>query len=210
MVLSSHWGDMNQPQSTSQKVARQFGRMSVYTAPAVEPVLVADMKTFLRVDGSEDDTLITNLIASARWEVEKYLRRALISQTLEFTMDSVPLQDFIELPYQPLVSVTSVTTYNTANTGAVFANTNYQVDTVGGRIYLNDGCSWPTALRIRNAFVVRYAAGYGAAGTNVPSAIVDAIRRLVALWYEHRGDVEFEQGVPAGVQAMLRPFKVMG
>jgi len=51
------------------------------TAPAVEPVALADMKAFLRVETADDDDVITVLIVGSRIHVEAQTRRALITQS---------------------------------------------------------------------------------------------------------------------------------
>jgi len=60
------------------------------TAPASEPVTLADAKTHLRVDINDDDALITALIVSARQQAEQICRRAFISQQWVVTMDRFP------------------------------------------------------------------------------------------------------------------------
>ena len=51
------------------------------TAPAAEPLSLADAKVFLRVEHDADDAIITSLIASARNHVEALTCCGLITQT---------------------------------------------------------------------------------------------------------------------------------
>ncbi len=44
--------------------------MILLTGPSLEPVTLAEMKLWLKIDGSEDDNVINALIVSARLSVE--------------------------------------------------------------------------------------------------------------------------------------------
>lgn len=58
--------------------------------PAGEPITLAEAKLHLRVDFSEDDTLIQALITSARQTAEDITRRAFITQTWKLVLDQFP------------------------------------------------------------------------------------------------------------------------
>src|SRR5579884_3684274 len=63
-------------------------RLLVRTAePASEPVALADAKNYLRVDITNDDTLVTGLITAARAHAEEFMRRSLITQTWKLAYD---------------------------------------------------------------------------------------------------------------------------
>jgi hypothetical protein len=74
------------------------------TAPAVEPVTLAEAKLHLRVDFTDDDTLITMLIGAARVAAENICRRAFVTQKWDLYLDAFPRQNFYGvLPgYAPL------------------------------------------------------------------------------------------------------------
>ena len=58
----------------------------ILTPPTVEPISVAAMKTYLRVDYSDEDSLIGQLISDARQYAEQVTRRALAPQTIRATI----------------------------------------------------------------------------------------------------------------------------
>ena len=60
-----------------------------------KPIAQSVAKTFLKIDISDDDTLVTELIKTARQFCEEYTGRALINQTWKLSLDG-----FIELMYQ--------------------------------------------------------------------------------------------------------------
>lgn len=187
--------------------------LKIYAAPEVEPVSLTEAKLHLRVDITDDDALITMLIQSARETVEAITRRALISQTWDMTLDDWPESDAIEVPLPPLQSVTSITYVDEDGNSATVSASDYSVDTTSdpGRIVLDADASWPSvSLRPANGVTVRFVAGYGAAGSDVPAAIRSAILLLVGHLYENREATSqniFQ--LPMGVDMLLWPFRVI-
>ena len=59
-------------------------------APIAEPLLLADVKTFLKRPDTSDDTFITLLIQSAREYVEGFTGRSLINKGYRQSLDSFP------------------------------------------------------------------------------------------------------------------------
>ena len=97
----------------------------------------------------------------------------------------------LQLPRYPLQTVDTVNTYNEGGTPtAVTVATTFDVDTqsLKGRMTLQRGATWPTALRANNAIEIGYTAGYGNVATDVPAPIKRALRQWAAYAYEHRGD----------------------
>ena len=78
--------------------------LKVITARATPAVSTSDAKTFLRVDGSTDDALISGLVAAATDMVEKRTRRSLINQTFRWSFDEFPAGP-VELPRSPVSSI---------------------------------------------------------------------------------------------------------
>ena len=137
-----------------------------------------------------DDTYITNLIKAARILVEDFTNYRIITQTWEYMLDRFPYEDFIELPYPKLQSVTSVKYYDTDETEATFTSADYHVDIYGipGKIVLAYGDSWPsTTLRTVNGVVIQYVCGFGLAA-DVAENYKTAIKMTVAELYENRED----------------------
>lgn len=205
----------------------RYNRRSIVTItpPTGDAVSTADMKTYLRVDHSDDDTLIADFVDTATEAAKQYTRQALLTEVLELRMDGFPGDDDerivmmgagmhdahyrtvlggvgeIDLPFTPIQSLDSITTYDRSNSSSVLTSAAYSTDLEGGRVYLNDGYTWPTDLRDRDAVYVRYTAGYGAG--SIPTPIVQAIRQHVEAMYECRGGC----AMPEGCKALLTPYK---
>src|SRR3989440_8781126 len=82
------------------------------TAPAAEPVTLADARAYLRVAHSDDDAVIAALIAGARSHVEAQTGRALITQTWRLIRDAWPSDGRIAVVPIPLRSVVAGRVYD--------------------------------------------------------------------------------------------------
>ncbi len=156
--------------------------------PAIEPVTLEEAKAYLRVDLSDDDSLIAGLIQTAREYAESFQNRALCTQTWELWLDSWPSEDYIKIALPPLQSITSIKYYDTVNTEAIMPEADYLVDVISepGRVALGYSQSWPTAaLRTINGICITFDAGYGDRA-NVPYLVRQAMLLLIGHWYEHR------------------------
>ena len=150
------------------------------TAPAIEPLTLAETKVHLQVSSAvtdEDDYIEDTLIPTARERAEGATNRQLITATWDLKLDCFPCGDWIWMPKPPLLTVTSITYIATDGTSTVWASTNYTVDAPTGpkakrgRIALAYGVSWPATRAQINAVVIRFTAGYGVAATSVPARL---------------------------------------
>jgi len=76
------------------------------TTTGAEPILLADVKTYLKVDYSDEDSIISMLISGVREQVEDFTGLSLIASTIEYFNDEIP--DEIVLPYPEHASITEV------------------------------------------------------------------------------------------------------
>lgn len=70
-------------------------------APTQEPLSLAEVKDWLRIDAddtSQDATVLPALITAAREYAEAYLSRSLLTQTWRYTLDRFPVTDKPDLP----------------------------------------------------------------------------------------------------------------
>lgn len=189
--------------------------LKLITAPAVEPVVLADARAALGLD-EVDATLDANLTrrcTTARQWAEDFTGRALINQTWELVLDGFPGNE-IELLKAPLVSVTSVKYLDTSGVEQTLATSSYVVDTDSdpGRVYLAYGESWPSTRDIQNAVRIRFVAGYGTAASNVPNPIKDAILIAIGHWTNYQASDEYGvtmTRVPFAAENLLAPYRVL-
>lgn len=181
------------------------------TAPAFEPVTVAEAKAHLRVDVSDDDPLITALIVAARQAFEEINGRSLFTMTWKLILDRWPNRSYIVLPRPPLASVTSVVYQPTTGSPVTWDAANYVVETLRtpGRVHLADGISWPDAdLRDASPITITYVAGWATTGA-IPQRYKQAILLLVGHWYENRETIVTSGAIPKSLPLAFESLVLM-
>ncbi len=174
-------------------------KKKLITAPASEPVTTTEAKTWLYVTGSDHDTLIGNLVKTARQFIEKEYDCALINQTWEIYLDGFPATDAWENPdgaiepvLFPISSITSVSYIDTDGNAQTWGDSNYtleQHEGRPGRILKAYNVAYPSTRSTQNSVTVRVVAGYGSSASDVPEPIRTAMQALVKFWYDNPEDV---------------------
>lgn len=188
--------------------------LTLVTPPAVEPVVVGDVREALRLDENDEVPLLERYLTSARQQVENDTQRKLVTQTWDVTFDAWPCSsEPLVLPIAPAQSVTSITAYAEDGSSSVVSTDVYEVDVASTppRVFLRSGQSWPSDRRCYAAAVVRVVAGYGANGAAVPMALRQAIEYLVAHRFENREPVIVGAGnsaltLPLGYDDLIQPY----
>ena len=207
----------------------------ITTSPESEPVSLMEMKRYLRIDDNSDDIVLSDQIMEARRFIEDQVGLAFISQSWRLALDRWPaggeawwdgvremsitelyrsnVLQSVTLPRWPLVSITSITTYDEGSNATSVTTANvFDVDIyrTPGRITLKRGQTWPVALRSNNAIEIVYVAGYANAAA-VPITMKRAVRQLAAFMYNHRGDdCDASQAfADSGAASLVDQFKVM-
>jgi len=170
--------------------------------PAVEPVLLAEVKAHLRLDGNDEDDLIGALIAAARVAVETEIRRVLIAQSWRAIVESLP-PGGVMLPIVPALSVEAVRSIDSAFAATVLGTDRYKFDVADGSIKIDHATG---AVR----YEIDFTAGYGSSGIDVPQPLRQAIRLLVTHWYENRSAVvlgDAASATPLGYRELVAPYR---
>jgi uncharacterized phiE125 gp8 family phage protein len=184
--------------------------LTLFAAPAEEPLTLPEARLHLKVDGDED-SLIDGLILAARQHVETYTRRALITQTWDLTADHLGCE--LILPRNPVQSVTSVQYLDAQGASQTLLSSLYRVvkrDTGETAIVPAYGAIWPSTCPVEAAVTVRFVSGYGAAAA-VPAPLKHAMLLLIGHWYAHRETVHIggtAVEVPMSAEALMFPYRV--
>jgi uncharacterized phiE125 gp8 family phage protein len=169
-----------------------FGGLVRVTPPSGTVLSLADLKLHLRIDTTDDDTYLTQLIGEVTElaECEINGHRQFLTATY-----NLPLRGWwagvLDVPRPPLQAVNSISYYDTTGTLQIWASTNYLVTTpwrAPGTLEIAPNVIPPAVqYQRRYPIVIQFTAGYGLAA-NVPLAIVRAVKLIAGHQYRYRGD----------------------
>lgn len=193
------------------------------TPPPVLPLTLDEAKLHLRVDNTEEDSLITGYIAAATAFADGeygFLGRALVTQTWELVLDAFPVHE-IKVPLPPLQSVDAIKYDDPQGNEQVVATTAYWVDSASEPAWIVPATAgWPTAvLDAVNAVRVRFTAGFDPSTdsppdlrANIPQSIKQALLLQVGQFYAQREDISIglmANKLSFGAEQLLRPYRVV-
>ena len=184
--------------------------LTLVTPPQLEPVDTFDAQAQAVVAHAGETGLLARLIAAARAHVEQVTWRQLITAEYEWRLDR--LCGALYVPRPKLQSVVSFQYVDPQGNTQTLDPSDYTVDanSTPGRILPAPGKSWPAKRGDIDDVIIRFLAGYGDLGSDVPQPLRHAILMLVAFWYEQR---ETAAGtsmteVPLGFDALIAPYRV--
>lgn len=187
-------------------------KLEVVTPPTEEPVTLDEAKLHLRVDGSDEDALITSQIKAARLWCEEKSDRSFVDQKLRLTLDAFPIYGCrftdeapagysligapfsfagpelaFPLPRPKVTSIVSVSYVDVDGDVQTMDPSGYTADLVSEPAWLRPAYRtiWPATLPVINSVKVEYQSGYGSAAAVDERAKV-AIKFLVGHWYANR------------------------
>lgn len=181
------------------------------TPPEAEPISVSDAKAYLRVETDGDDVLVASLIAAARSHVEALGRCVLLTQSWRRVLDGWPPDGRITPKLGPLSAVAAARVYDEAGAAHPIGPENFVLDAARGVIALR-GCALLQPGRATAGIEIDVVAGFGDAGSDVPPALMQALRMLIAHWYDNRGMIAIGASVammPPSVNALIASYRVL-
>ncbi len=180
------------------------------TPPAVEPVSLAEAKAWLRVEHDDDDEVIAALTAGARLHVEAQTRRALTIQSWRLSLDDWPQNGRIAVRPAPLQSLDAARVYDPEGMPHDIDTQAFVPDLTNSALVF---APWALPAPGRNAAGIELdvTVGYGDAAADVPEPLRQAIRLLVAHWYENRGVASAGPVnlLPGNVAALIAAYRMV-
>lgn len=165
----------------------QFSLVRV-TAPATAPITLAEAKAQMKVESSDDDTIIQRLIdaAVAFVDVQGALGKAMITQTWGQWLSPNPSTVYLSLG--PVQSVSAIKYYDANGTLQTATLADFNVFGTPNRISVSPkpDKAWPVTQMRDDAIKIEYVIGYGSTSSSVPETVRHALIMLVSNWYENR------------------------
>ncbi len=205
------------------------------TPPSVEPITLSDAQSWLRIDFTEDNAMLSELISDARHYAEKLLHRSLATTTIQAIIEPEPppignLSGPVDVPYDswrlaerpdiplfgnwlvrlqcPMGPVQSVTTveYQLTRMDVPEWTTLATPDSNGNDTYRLDNYADPAEVNIFTILAAtRYRLTYQAGYTTLPFDLRRTLLRLIAFWYDNRSG----EPVPDGIRQELAERRVI-
>ncbi|CAH1656745.1 conserved hypothetical protein [Hyphomicrobiales bacterium] len=175
--------------------------------PEQEPVSLIDMKTYLRVCDDGEDDLIASLITAAREAVETTTGRRMMRQTWRLVLDRWPHGRILRVPIVPLLGLAAIRVADASGSPQSVPPGYFIVDALSGAGRIALGPDVPPPGIALGGIELDIVAGYGTDPERVPMPMRQALRQLVAGWYERRGDTAAAASLPAEVAALLAPYR---
>jgi len=164
--------------------------------PTVEPLTLADLKIYLRIDGSSEDSILTSMLSASREMAEQYMRNSIIKQKHRLTYYGL-IPTLVLLPKGPVSEIVSVKLFDSEGSSATLSSQQYYLSS---KMQLNLNKSH-SAHRIE----VDYYAGFSEDTTDVPEIIKQGLLSQIAHMYEHRGTGR--AGVDESAKSLFNFFK---
>jgi len=174
-----------------------------------------DMKLYLRITNSIEDTLIENLIRQAQNVIENYTSRAITINTYEYIYDSLNTTEYypvdrIQIYKGKITSIDSIKTYNLAGTETIKTLTDFDYINFNQYSYIatKDGSDFPIGDRSYSPLKIEFKAGYDI--TTIPYDLKEAIYKLVADYYEYRESTnsEYIKDISTGVINIINRWRI--
>ena len=185
------------------------GDLVLVDNPATKVVSVTDIKAQLRIDSSDEDTLLGYYIDAATDMAENYCNRHFITHQYKLYFNEQVQTASLIFPNCTLEETGSNKPINWLDeNGAAQSSDKAYIDAFSNPSLAYLSSDFPgTTLKdnAANTFYFWFNTGYGAASADVPEAIKQAIKLIVADMYYFREDRKRQ--FPMASQILLQPYK---
>ncbi len=193
--------------------------------PLEEPVSLAEVKAFIKIETDREDDLLRRLIKTARQSVEAYTGRALIEQTWQFSLNAGYCAEMsdggyltgirsrgekgIELPRSPFIALKRNPVLN--ETYGIREIKDYRLDTSGRTARIHFGPTLEGLTSGKGVVEIEYTVGYGKKAEDVPEPLRQAVLMMVSELFENRVGSNDNQGMPPllnqAVVDLIKPYR---
>ena len=202
----------------------RYGNLELQTAATTQVVTTAELKAQLRIDTSDEDTLLATYISAATQMAEHYCNRHFINARYEmFFYEDLPSTFSLYFPDvtmdfgQSLPESDDGLFYlvdGTDNTYGVVGFNSYILKNSNPYIFCKSSSFVEPSGIVpmegmdgdnKSRWIFRFKTGMGAAASNIPDAIKQAIKLIASDMYYFREDRK--RAFPMASEILLQPYK---
>lgn len=177
---------------------------------ATDVLSVADAKTFLRVDSSDEDALISDLISVAVESVQKYTGHVFsYNETMELNLQRF---EAVNLPLTPIVTINSISYRDVSNVQQTLNASSYWIEPLAStsNVLRFKGTTPNLYKYSSHPITVSVEIGYEET-ESIPPMMIHAVRLLVSQYYDQRENfivgTSVSTELPNGLKSLLSPFR---
>lgn len=183
--------------------------VSRIVAPLVRAVSLEEVKRHLRIETSDDDEYLNDLIDTAIMHLELVSGLKLITQSWRQFLDSKPLSGMIKLEVGPVREISEARYYDAEGAPKLISANAMLLDAISAppRLLISENISTRPAP---NGIEIDIVCGFGDSPTDIPDSLRRALLLLVSHNFEFRGAVPIGQmpaSEPHGFRTLLAPFR---
>jgi uncharacterized phiE125 gp8 family phage protein len=153
-----------------------------------ELLTLSDIKTHLRIDGSDYDSILTPLIKTSRLIGEKITGRDFIQKEWKTYLDYFPASSYegIELRKSKLLSITSIQYYDENDALQTLSSNDYYITNEAdySSIFIKCDKSFPNTACRAQAIIITFRTSF----PNFPEDLKQAMLSVCAYLFENAGD----------------------
>lgn len=165
-------------------------QIKINSTTGSELLTTQNVKDYVRIDTSDDDSIISAMITQARIWCENFISRDIVAKNRTYYLDET--NGLFSLPFGPISSISSITIKGTATTDyEILGLDNETIELDGG-----------PAQQVKVTYVT--------SGQN-DSLLKQAMLQLISTYYDNRSD--FTSGtiseIPTSTKTILLSYKSM-
>lgn len=159
-------------------------------------------------DGSQD-ALLETLLRAAMSAIEARTGKAILARSYALELPRWRDAACQTIPVAPVSAITGLSTRDRDGAVTVLdpADVILVKDAARPQIQARYGHLPPVPPQ--GSVTVTFDAGFGAAWSDVPDDLAQAVMLQAAHFHEHRGDGAADAGLPAAVNALIAPYRVV-
>ena len=174
-----------------QKIKKMRREVKINSTTGTEILTTQEVKDYVRIDTSSDDSIILAMITQARIWCENYISKDIVAKNRTYYLSHT--NGVYDLPFGPVASISEITIDGTATT-------DYEILGLDNE-----------TIELDSSLAENVKSTYITLGLN-DSLIKQAMLQLISTYYDNRSDFKTSkivQDIPTSTTTILTSYKTM-